>query len=271
LPTAAVRPPRPHRQHPPIHQNRRSCVSYAFLIADNLLVNFLQPKKHPLHTEDFNLLLNFLESSTVFQTNESWIPICLPKFNDGGYLYAYLVFLAPNVCLLLISTVKNSEKFYELAKWKNVIDKSLKASGALTAIVKSLHKQRMEYRVGNIGISGLISFVFKNCHFNQFTSPAVEPPFNSEFHKKRIFKLYQYTFDWVKDRKILDCESHKVFFKSTERETILVWVTIDFEIFILFEPFVTKAMAINSANQIVRWIKQRESVLFLGSTQSNVW
>src|SRR4051812_22455925 len=70
-----------------------------------------------------HLLLNFLESAVSFRTNESWVPICMPKFNDGGYLYAYLCFLTPAVSLLIISTDKESQKFYQLADWKKSFEK----------------------------------------------------------------------------------------------------------------------------------------------------
>ncbi len=50
-------------------------------------------------------------------------PFLTLRFNDGGYLYAYLCYLTPETCLLLVSTVRLSEKFYELANWKNKIDK----------------------------------------------------------------------------------------------------------------------------------------------------
>lgn len=49
-----------------------------------------------------------------FKSAESWTPICLPKFNDTGFLHTYVSYL-PNdspACLLLFSTDK--EKFFEL-------------------------------------------------------------------------------------------------------------------------------------------------------------
>ena len=45
---------------------------------------------------------------------ESWTPICLPKFNDTGFLHAHVSYLPRDspACLLLISTDK--EKFFAL-------------------------------------------------------------------------------------------------------------------------------------------------------------
>lgn len=60
-------------------------------------------------------------ASTSFKSAESWTPICLPKFNDSGYLHAYVSYLPDNspACLLLFSTDK--EKFFELQQCKERI------------------------------------------------------------------------------------------------------------------------------------------------------
>ena len=55
-----------------------------------------------------------MDSSISFRSAESWTPICLPKFNDTGFLHAHVSYL-PNdspACLLLFSTDK--EKFFSL-------------------------------------------------------------------------------------------------------------------------------------------------------------
>ena len=60
-------------------------------------------------------------ASTSFKSAESWTPICLPKFNDSGFLHAYVSYLPENspACLLLFSTDK--EKFFELKQCKERI------------------------------------------------------------------------------------------------------------------------------------------------------
>ena len=55
-----------------------------------------------------------MDASTSFKSAESWTPICLPKFNDTGFLHAHVSYL-PNdspACLLLFSV--NKEKFFEM-------------------------------------------------------------------------------------------------------------------------------------------------------------
>lgn len=100
-----------------------------------------------------------------------------PLFSTSfRYLYAYLCYLDEITCLILISTVRNSEKFYELADWKNRIEKSLRAAGALQAISNSVARQC--YHVRDLGLPGLISFLYRHNALNQFTMPATDPPYD---------------------------------------------------------------------------------------------
>ena len=71
---------------------------------------------------------------------ESWMPICLPKFNDTGFLHAYVSYL-PNdspACLLLISTDK--EKFFALQEvQKRIVEVSIYTHvQCLSGVVKFL-------------------------------------------------------------------------------------------------------------------------------------
>ena len=70
---------------------------------------------------DIHLIFNLVDSSMSFRSAESWTPICLPKFNDTGFLHAYVSFLPNNspACLLLLSTDK--EQFFELKECKERI------------------------------------------------------------------------------------------------------------------------------------------------------
>lgn len=70
---------------------------------------------------DIHLIFNLVDASTSFRSAESWTPICLPKFNDTGFLHAYVSFFPNNssACLLLLSTDK--EQFFELKECKEKI------------------------------------------------------------------------------------------------------------------------------------------------------
>lgn len=66
-------------------------------------------------------MFNLVECTESFKTAESWTPICLPKFDSDGYLYAHISYLSDNcqACLLLLSVEKDA--FYQLSEAKKKI------------------------------------------------------------------------------------------------------------------------------------------------------
>lgn len=65
---------------------------FAIIIAKRQLISVTRLKKYVLHPCDIRLLINLVDASDSFKTAESWIPICLPKF-DSRY---------ETVCVLLL-------------------------------------------------------------------------------------------------------------------------------------------------------------------------
>ena len=136
---------------------------FAILLAKDQLVNMVRPKRHLLQPADLHLIVNFITTSTTFKSSESWTPICLPQFNDKvsgcfhsfiitlilndsddrystqGYLHAYVYYITPEVCLLLMSS--KGDHFYELSGKKDFIEKELRSTGALSAIVMAIERQ----------------------------------------------------------------------------------------------------------------------------------
>jgi len=111
------------------------------LLARGRLVTLLRPKKHSIHPTDLHLLLSTVYSSSPRSRNkvdnadepisnryhdeeedsedqrtspltepglESWLPICLPRFNAKGFLHAYVSFL-PSTSLHPDTTPSASE------------------------------------------------------------------------------------------------------------------------------------------------------------------
>jgi hypothetical protein len=97
-----------------LSQCRTKDILFIVLVAEGMLVTYATPKEHTLTAMDIHLILNLVHASTSFRSAESWTPICLPKFNDTGFLHAHVSYLPRDspACLLLISTDK--EKFFAL-------------------------------------------------------------------------------------------------------------------------------------------------------------
>lgn len=94
---------------------------FAVLLANGRLITLVRMKKYFLHPADLRLMFNLIECSESFKTAESWTPICLPKFDANGYLYAHVSYLADDcqACLLLLSVER--DVFYTLSEAKRKI------------------------------------------------------------------------------------------------------------------------------------------------------
>jgi hypothetical protein len=119
-------------------KTRSENLLYGLIVASGKLVSVVRPKKHSLHPGDLHLIFNMLfeAGSVKAGGGENWIPLCLPGFNNTGYLYMYVSFLnlerpteqmqerpstsegAPDeVAILLISAQK--ESFFELRSMRD--------------------------------------------------------------------------------------------------------------------------------------------------------
>ncbi len=89
---------------------------FALLVIGTRLVTIVQPSNpsSQLHTSDLHLILTFVGKQPGLLTNEVWFPICLPRFDSSGFLYAYTSCLDPvhtGLSIVLISGNNSTEQF----------------------------------------------------------------------------------------------------------------------------------------------------------------
>jgi len=235
---------------------------FTILIAKHQLVDCLRPRRNVLHPQDLHIIMNFVNSSSSFRSSESWTPICLPNFNENAFLHGYVCFLTTDLCLVLLST--KMESFYQLSECKNIIWKEVTSN---PEVIDSLNHalRHPHYSVAEIEIPSLLHFLYKSQSTNQFTAPKYEPPYNDKKERKRLFRLYQH----VNHRVNALSRPHKVYYLTTQSETIVAWVTSGFELYATFGPLESKPIAIKACNQLLRWIKMEENNLFI--LNSPVW
>jgi len=86
-----------HRQtiNATLLKTRSENLLYGLIVASGKLVSVVRPKKHSLHPGDLHLIFNMLfeAGSVKAGGGENWIPLCLPGFNNTGFLYMYVSFL----------------------------------------------------------------------------------------------------------------------------------------------------------------------------------
>lgn len=60
-----------------------------------------------------------MHATSSLKNSETWTPICFPNFNENGFLHAYISFIAPEICLILIAS--KQESFYDISNCRNII------------------------------------------------------------------------------------------------------------------------------------------------------
>ena len=230
---------------------------FAILVVENQLVTMVRPKKFSLHPSDLHLIFNLVSASTAFRTYESWAPICLPRFDNSGYLYGHISYLNEQspACLLLLSTDRNA--FFDLSECKKKIMERLEKYKCLQPLSKAA--KNGNYKINQVGIQELWHFVYKSRSTAQFTSPQVGHPYTSEDEQERLFGLYLYLHHRIHS----SSRPLKILCYSTNLEMVLGWVTSGFELYAAFSPLTSKASAIHAVNKLLRWIKKEEDVLFI--------
>lgn len=230
---------------------------FAILVVDNQLVTMVRPKKFSLHPSDLHLIFNLVSASTAFHTYESWAPICLPRFDNSGYLYGHISYLNDEspACLLLFSTDRNA--FFALSECKKKIMERLEKYKCLEPLAKAA--ENGNYSITQVRIPELWHFVYKSRSTAQFTSPQIGHPYTTEAEKERLFAIYLYLHHRIHS----SSRPLKILCYSTNTEMVLGWVTSGFELYATFSPLTTKALAINAVNRLLRWIKKEEDVLFI--------
>ena len=100
-------------------RNRHSEVHdplFAILLIGAKLVTLVRPQNSSLHlhTSDLHLILTFVGLQPGLLTNELWFPICLPRFDSSGFLYAFTSCLDPygtGLSIVLISSNNSTKQF----------------------------------------------------------------------------------------------------------------------------------------------------------------
>lgn len=145
-------------------------VLYALLLSGNRLVTLVEPRDPPWHrlrASDLLLLSNFLTTQPFFRTeNETWTPICLPRFNDTGFLYAFVACMDPrhSLYLLLVSPTQEPEQFRASSKVRKAAQALFEERGWLAALKKAAageHRQRALNKYSNAGMA--FHFMYKFC------------------------------------------------------------------------------------------------------------
>ncbi|THD19916.1 Circulating cathodic antigen [Fasciola hepatica] len=102
-------------------------VVFAVLLHRNQIVSLVRMKGQMLHPMDLHLIVNLVSSTQALKDAQThWIPICLPKFDANGFLYANIAYLDNQTSLALLSV--DNTQFYALQEAKDAIFECLRCT-----------------------------------------------------------------------------------------------------------------------------------------------
>lgn len=237
-------------------KNKHKDLLYGILVAPGgKLINILRPKNHTLHTTDLQILFSLVfNQSKNREDEELWLPICLPKFNPNGFLYAYVKFIH-GVALILMSADKNA--FFEMKEVSENVIKGLEKRQLFNGIQES-----MDIGLSTVDIPAplVYHFVYKSKRHLQYVMPTYT-------NIKNLQKYYVKLHSSVNRNNRVNV-SYLKWEKDTQHNKNnaiagLCWVTPHYELLLLTGSITKKDLLVNSAKSIVNWCRKYEERLFV--------
>ena len=125
----------------PLHAGRDVLRPFLPRSSDSHIPIPTSRRQVPLHADDVLLVVNTVTSSAAFREDESWLPLCLPRFNPKGFLYAHVSFVAPEVCLVLLTA--QADGFPQLSACRQQLAAKLQQEGAAArALLRAVGEPR---------------------------------------------------------------------------------------------------------------------------------
>ncbi|CAF1114576.1 unnamed protein product [Rotaria sordida] len=230
---------------------------FAIILAHNRLVSIARLKNYHLHPSDLYLLINLVNSSDAFKGVESWVPVCLPRFDSGGCLHAHISYLDDGCDICLVLMTVNPEHFQILSDFRQRIGEKLKKVNAITQIKIALGKDRL--LTDEISCNELRFFAYKSRGLSQYTSSKLLVPYTTNEQHVRLFELIRYVYGRLHDPN----HQLKIVYYTGEHEALLGWLAPGFEMYAVFSPLVTLETVTLCIDRILTYIKREENQLFI--------
>lgn len=272
-----------------LQQLQHSSILFCLLMVKYQLVGICRHHSHHVHPIDLLLLLSVVQSSSTFKSvPETWLPLCLPKFNSDGYLYVYISFLVPqypsrasDLCLLIVSN--DSQSFQELRLKRQRLVEQMQYSGALFLLQDQLRRNITTASQSSASEFGMRYYLYKSKKYSQYiessssSSSSDEQQQDGDGSTERVgyLKSIMGVRDLLTNGSLQQNEKNKnggdLVFVSNERISVLGWIDSAasnsdsslFEVYCVFGPLVTKGNAVHSVNKLLKWIKKEEENLFI--------
>lgn len=256
---------------------RSDKLLYGLIVAGGKLVSVIRPRRHSLHPSDLQLIFNMLFESEGIKAGggENWIPLCLPAFNNKGYLYMYVSFFegvsggqaptpaaaagrppAEEIAMVLISA--DRESFFNLKQMRDDVAQQLAKNGSLAVIRDAARAGRPNMTQVAPG-SPVNHFLYKSRANVQFCMATLDLAFGGLMERRMLMTAYHELHASAHAKhthlKVLQCVS--------DEATSLAWLTPAFELYCIGGPNMSRAAMAQGANKIIQWVKKEEQRLFI--------
>ena len=241
---------------------------FGVFIAHNHLVTMLRPKRTALHPDDLLLLMNTVASSSSFREDESWLPICLPRFNDAGFLYAHVSFVFPELCLVLLTP--KADGFSEASECRQQVAARLEAAGELHDSLQQCIGSP-QYAVSDLGVPEVRHFLYRapassGSGIDLFSAPRTghlggpQCPYHDARSVRRLLRHYMLAHARVHHQL---AKPLREYMQTTDDELIVVWTSSEFELYAAFSPLVSQRVAHAACHKLQRRLKKESPSLFM--------
>ncbi|CCG83670.1 protein of unknown function [Taphrina deformans PYCC 5710] len=254
------------------HRPPSANLLYAMLAIDKKLVSILRPKGHTMHPTDLQLVFETVWERGFEEGQDYWLPLCLPKFNNTGFLHVFVSFLAPSIAIILISADKDD--FFQLQTMKQDILQKMEKEGLVRDLIRARFSQ---ITTASIGIADIVDhFVFKSRAKLQYLMPAPikskQQAKNSPLSRLRVRQIYE-DLQGIGTRQKLQIRHYPTGEPGTEI-LALSWVTQSFECYVIGRPTSTDtnpsetsvsptAALIGASNAIHQYVRREEGRVWL--------
>ena len=149
---------------------------------------------------------------------ETWVPICLPQFNQNSFLYAHISYLweGAGPCLLLLSVSRDSFDALRTVRLK-LEEAMLKRYAQLKASLS--HPEPFSFR--QVNTNDLRHFIYRNTLTSQVCCSTPQIPY---INHEEVLSLYEGYFKL--SNMLRRGKNVKMLFLATENFSLFSWVSV---------------------------------------------
>jgi len=198
---------------------------------------------------DVLLLLNLIKNQKSLKDSEVWLPVCLPRLEEGHSLQSHISYIdeSSKTCLIMVSRDRNPDNFFALQKVRTDIISKMKKKKIFDELSKS---NEGHYGVQEIGIPDLYHFLYF-CNGNKQMTAPVGNPEDKQAYIERYRSL----------NAILSDEKVKLLYRVNDRSVTVAWNTKNFNLYVTFGPLSNRKTVIQSITKLLQWLRKKEPEL----------